>query len=543
MHEGETTAASWYEATRVAGPERSRLNYDLDVDVCVVGAGLAGLTVAREVAQRGWSVAVLEAGRVAWAASGRNTGFVLPGFSENVDDMVERVGLDHTRQLWALSEQGVDYVRRTIEETGMPGVDPVPGWLHVSKTDNGDALRGAVERLRWIGADVEFWPTGRVREQLVNPRYFNAVHHRRAFHIHPLNYALGLAALAEKAGARIFEDTPAVALDAAGVRKRVVTPTARVRAAHVVLTGNVHLGALMPRLAATLLPVNTFVLVTEPLGPNLHDVIRYRGAVSDTNRADNHYRIVGGANSGGERLQWSGRMRAWAADPRWVKRGLVADIRRNFPALGPIEVAHLWRGTLGRTVHRMPQIGEIEQGVWLASGFGGHGLNTSAMGGELVARGIVDNDQTWRIFAPFELVWAGGKLGSIVAQGIYWGSRPIDRIEQGLARYREQARERKALRQKASNGHALSAVEAASVAVADPVFLPFSEPAAAPEPAMGMAPVEVVVQPHDEPTGAAIAAPPMEPAAATVVPPPAKSASKPRRRKPRKRKQPPVPSA
>lgn len=439
MSDGDTASLNWYEATRVASPARPRLNFDADVDVCVVGGGLAGLTVAREVARRGWSVTVLEADRVASAASGRNTGFVLPGFGAHIEDIVERVGLDHAKQLWALSEQGLDYVRATVAEAELPGVDPVPGWLHVSKTDNDREVRAEIERLRWIGADVEFWPAARVRGELDNPRYFNAAHFRRAFHIHPLNYALGLAALAEQAGARIFEETPALEIDPAGVRKRIATPGGRVRAAHVVLAGNVQLGELMPRLAATLLPITTFVLVTEPLGPRLDDVIRWRGAVSDTNRADNHYRIVGG-----NRLQWSGRMRAWEADPRRFGRGLVKDIRRNFPALGEVEVAHLWRGTLGRTVHRMPQIGEIERGLWVASGFGGHGLNTTAMGGDLVARGIVENDQTWRLFAPYELVWAGGRLGRVVAQGIYWGTRPADRIAQALARRNERARTRKA---------------------------------------------------------------------------------------------------
>ena len=441
MSDETNTAGGWYEATRVESPERVSLNFDLDVDVCVIGAGLAGLTAAREIAQRGWSVAVLEAGRVACAASGRNTGFVLPGFGEHLDDIVERVGLDHAKQLWELSERGVDYVRFTIEDTGMTGVDPVPGWLHVSKTDNLLDLSAQVERLRWIGADVELWSTARVREQLVNPRYFNAVHFNRAFHIHPFNYALGLAQLAEAAGARIFEHTPAVSIDPAGVRKRIGTEKGMVRAGHVVVAGNIHLGTLMPHLSATLLPITTFVLVTEPLGPALDELVRYRGAVSDTNRADNHYRIVGG-----DRLQWSGRMRAWEADPRRVARGLVADIKRNFPGLGQVEIAHLWRGTLGRTVHRMPQIGELERGVWLASGFGGHGLNTSAMGGELVARGIVESDQTWRLFAPYELVWAGGGLGRVLAQGIYWGSWPVDRAKQGLSRYREHARARKAAR-------------------------------------------------------------------------------------------------
>ena len=180
----------------------------------------------------------------------------------------------------------------------------------------------------------------------------------------------------------------------------------------------------------------------------LHEVVRYRGAVSDTNRADNHYRIVGG-----DRLQWSGRMRGCGRPIRAGSRaGCVADIRRNFPDLGKVEIAHLWRGTLGRTVHRMPQIGEIEPGVWVASGFGGHGLNTTAMGGELIARGIVEDDQTWRLFAPYELVWAGGVLGRVLAQGIYWGTRPIERIEQGLARYRERARARKEARLAARNG-------------------------------------------------------------------------------------------
>jgi glycine/D-amino acid oxidase-like deaminating enzyme len=441
MAEADVMPQTWYEATRVASPERARLAYELDVDVCVIGGGLAGLTVAHEVARRGWSVAVLEANRVAWAASGRNTGFVLPGFSDDIDSMVERVGLDHAKQLWALSEAGVDHVRRTIAQTGMPGVDPVDGWLKISKRDDGNAIPAYVERLRWIGADVEAWTTDRVREVLPSRYYFNAVHFPRAFHMHPLNYALGLAAAAEAAGTHIFEETPALAVDTAGVRKRIATPGARVRAAHVVLAGNVDLGALMPRLAATLMPINTYVMVSEPLGPHLAEVIRYRGAVSDGERADNHYRIVGG-----DRLQWAGRMTVWPAEPRRFARALTGDIRRKFPALGPVKAAYLWRGTLGRSVHRMPQIGEIERGLWVASGFGGHGLNTTAMAGDLIARGIVDGDQTWRLFAPYELVWAGGLIGRAAVQTVYWGAKPLDPIKRRFARSRERARRRKAAR-------------------------------------------------------------------------------------------------
>src|SRR5215470_9933557 len=128
-HQGPMTEAdhsaygpSWYAATMVAAPERARLTQNIDVDVCVIGAGLAGLTVARELARRGWAVAVLEANRVASGASGRNGGLVSPGFSERIGAIVERVGLPRAKELWALSDDGVEYIRRTIAETAMPGV-------------------------------------------------------------------------------------------------------------------------------------------------------------------------------------------------------------------------------------------------------------------------------------------------------------------------------------------------------------------------------------------------------------------------------------
>src|SRR5882672_12543658 len=141
-------APSWYTATMVPAPERGPLTFDLDVDVCVVGAGLAGLTIAREIARRGWSVAVLETRRIAGNASGRNDGFVLPGFAESMDKIVSRVGLDHAKPLWALSEMGLKYVRTTIAEARMPGVAPIAGWLKASKVDNGDEVSATVELYR-----------------------------------------------------------------------------------------------------------------------------------------------------------------------------------------------------------------------------------------------------------------------------------------------------------------------------------------------------------------------------------------------------------
>src|SRR5690348_14679904 len=151
---------SLYAATAMAAPERSRLVYDLDVDACVIGGGLAGLTAARELARRGWSVALLEASRVAWSASGRNAGVVAPGFSERLDLIIERIGLERTRALWILAAGGVDYVRSTIRETQMAGVHPVDGWLVVQRIDNPERLFGEAELITGkLGSEVEVWPT------------------------------------------------------------------------------------------------------------------------------------------------------------------------------------------------------------------------------------------------------------------------------------------------------------------------------------------------------------------------------------------------
>jgi glycine/D-amino acid oxidase-like deaminating enzyme len=423
---------SWYAATLRDAPPRPPLSLDLDVDVCVIGGGLAGLTAAREIARSGWSVVLLESGRLAASASGRNTGFVLPGFGADVDRLIERVGFERTKDLWALSQAGLDYVRNTVRSEGVSDIDPQDGWLHISKIDNSDEIVARVALLGELGCEIEGWPTERVRSVLHSERYFYAINYPRAFTIHPVNYARKLAAAAERDGARIFENTPALSIDPTGVRKRIVTPGARLRASHVVLCGNVQLGALMPRLAATLVPMTTYVITTAPLGERLADAVGYRGGISDGDSADNHYRIVDG-----DRLMLSGRATAWVRDARRYTAALTGDIKKTYPQLGDVAVDYAWNGTLGLTLHRMPQIGELGPGVWLASGFGGHGLNTTAMAGNIIARAIVDGDESWRHFTPFELVWAGGVFGRAAVQMRVL----VKRLRAAIAERRAKARE------------------------------------------------------------------------------------------------------
>jgi glycine/D-amino acid oxidase-like deaminating enzyme len=415
--------------------ERLRLSFDLDVDIAIVGAGLAGLTVALEAARLGASVAVLEGRHVGWNASGHQLGTVMPGYALAIGELIERIGFENTRELWSLSKQGAEYVRTIASEQSMPGIAMSEGALEVSNVEAGDRL---ISRLQMLGEDfeteVEGWQIDRVRDQLKTDRYFHGVYYPKAFQLDGRKYVHALAALARRAGARIFEDTPVVSIDPSGIRKRIVTPSARLRASHIVLAGNIHLGAPLRRLSETLLPVWRYAAVTAPLGERLAETVTFKGSVADSDGID-HFRIVDG-----DRLMWASPETTWAARPARFAPTIARRIRTIFPQLGRVEISEVWGGAVGQTVHGMPQIGQLRRGLWVASGFGRQGLNTSAMAGQLIARSILWGDERWRLFSPFELVWAGGATGRVAGYAIGMWGRGSAAAAGALARYRERAR-------------------------------------------------------------------------------------------------------
>ena len=440
MSETSASNPAWPGAAEM--PERSRLSFDLDVDIAVVGAGLAGLTVAREAARLGASGAVLEGRHVGWNASGHQLGTVMPGFGLPIGELIARIGFEDTRELWALSKEGAEYVRAAATEELIPGIAPSDGALEVSNVEAGDQL---IARLQMLGEDfeteVEGWQVDRVRAELKTDHYFHGVYYPGAFQIDGRKYVHGLAALARRAGARIFEDTPVVSIDPSGIRKRIVTPSARLRASHIVLAGNIHLGAPLRRLSETLLPVWRYAGVTAPLGERLTEAMTFKGSVTDSDGID-HFRVVDG-----DRLMWASPETTWAARPQRFAPAIARRIRTIFPQLGQVEMAEVWGGAIGQTVHGMPQIGQLRKGLWVTSGFGRQGLNTSAMAGQLIARSILWGDERWRLFSPFELVWAGGTTGRVAGYAIGMWERGSSAAAGTLARYRERARAKERIRE------------------------------------------------------------------------------------------------
>ena len=202
----------------------------------------------------------------------------------------------------------------------------------------------------------------------------------------------------------------------------------------------------MRRLSETLLPVWRYAAVTEPLGERLGEVIAFKGSVADSDGID-HFRIVDG-----DRLLWASPETTWDARPRRFGPAIQRRIATIFPKLGKVAISDVFGGAVGVTVHGMPQIGQLRKGLWVASGFGRHGLNTSAMAGQVIARSILWGEERWKLFSPFELVWAGGATGRVAGHLIGMWGRGHSAAAGALARYREGARARERIREARSGG-------------------------------------------------------------------------------------------
>ena len=414
--------ASWYAATRDSMPEQPPLGASEDADVAVVGGGFAGLHTARLLALQGKPVVLIERHCIGWGASGRNGGFVGPGYALRTAALIERLGIEHARRLYDQSKRGVAIVREAIDALGRPDILMGNRKLSLSRTDQGPDFADRTRRLaEQLGASFEPWTTVQVRAVLDTRRYHQGIHDPLSFHIHPLNLALALAKDIEARGGRILEATEATGLARDGDSWRLATTGGSIRARHVVLAGNADLGGVHGGIASAVLPVATYVAVTEKIGPALGEAIRWTGAISDTRRAGDYYRVVDG-----DRLLWGGRITTDTREPPRLREMMFGDVLSVYPQLKDIRIAYAWPGIMGYAPHKMPQVGEIAPGLWVCSAFGGHGVAQTAAGADAVVAGILGDPSRVQLFAPFGTSWAGGPFGRAATQLAYWGLQMRD---------------------------------------------------------------------------------------------------------------------
>ncbi len=408
---------TYYARTMADTATRAALSGPVECDTVIVGAGLAGLTTALELARAGQSVVVLEAESVGFGASGRNGGFVGPGYSTGTDAIARIAGAEKAHRLHLLSVEGMEYVRSSIRDLSMTDAAPTSGVLSVLRYDGGADLKvHAEETRRKYDYELDYLDTHEVRQRLNSKRYFQGLRDGRSFHIHPLNYLRGLAAAIEALGGRIYENSPALDARLDGATKQIVTTDGRVDARHVVFSTGGYTGALNPRLKRAFLPIATYVMVSEEAPDLIASAIATSDAIGDNRRAGDYYRVV----DGGRRLLWGGRITTRAGSTEALVRELRSEMVGTYPQLAGLRTELAWSGLMSYARHLMPQIGQMAPGVWHCTAFGGHGLNTTAIGGKVVAEGILGASDRYRLFEPFGLVWAGGLAGLAVAQLTYW---------------------------------------------------------------------------------------------------------------------------
>ncbi|MGF6372626.1 gamma-glutamylputrescine oxidase [Paraburkholderia sp. RAU6.4a] len=416
---------SFYEATVTRSSACAPLNGRRSAHVCIVGGGLAGLSTALGLAERGVEdVVVLEAQQVGFGASGRNGGFVFGGYSLDCADLLKTLGPTRARELYALTTDAVELMRKRIARYRID-CDPTDAGVILANWFDEPARLEAQRRLMRdsFGIDWEPIAASQLAAQLKTSRYHGGLFERNAFHFHPLKYVVGVAAAAAQAGVTIHERSPVVSLRRDGAGFVVETPQGALDARHVVMAGGGYARNVYARVERAVLPIATYVMATEPLGERLHDAIATRAAIYDTRFAFDYYRPLPDT-----RILWGGRISVRDREPEAIARLLRQDLLKVYPQLRDVRIEHAWGGLMSYARHKMPQIGQSTDGVWYAVGFGGHGMAPTTVSGELLAAAISGERPVPDAFATFGLARTYGALGLAAAQLTYTAMQTRDAL-------------------------------------------------------------------------------------------------------------------
>ncbi len=387
---------SWYAASAGPLPVYPALQDNLEVDVCIVGAGITGLSSAIHLAEQGYRVAVVEQHCVGWGASGRSGGQMIFGFATEQPQLVKLVGLDEAKKIWACGLEGLDLLRQRIARYGID-CDLVQGHIHAAiKARQARELHAWQDDLETVYdyRTLRFLEGAEMRAAVASERYIAGLHDSNSGHLHPLKYTLGLARAATSLGVRIFERSPVIAIDnAAPVVAK--TPGGRIRATFMVLAGNAHLRNLAPAIERKIMPVGTYIAATEPLGEaRCRALLGDNAAVADINFVLDYFRC-----SADHRLLFGGRVSYSTLAPRRLAASMRTRMLRVFPQLREVQMQYVWGGFVAITMNRAPHFGRLGQNVYFAHGFSGHGIAASGLAGKLMAEAIGGCAEKFDVFA------------------------------------------------------------------------------------------------------------------------------------------------
>ena len=375
---------SYYAASAPNAPERPALAGDVRTDVCVIGGGFTGLSAALRLSELGYSVVLLEAHRVGWGASGRNGGQLGTGQRKEQPELEKSFGKDFARDLWDISEAAKALVKGLIEEHNIEcGLKP--GIIHANHRKRYD--EETREYVDHMGAHYDYplayLPPEELRTYVKSPRYSAGVLDLDAAHLHPLKYARGLARATEATGVKIYEMSEVLSLDQTDPAI-VRTKQGQVTADAVVLGCNGYLDGLMKPVARHVMPINNFIIATEPLDEvQVQSVLSHDYAVADSKFVVNYFRL-----SEDRRLLFGGRESYGYRFPRDIKSFVRKALVDIFPQTAGLKIDYGWGGTLAITTNRLPHLAQPASNIFNASGYSGHGVGMATMSGRMVADAI-----------------------------------------------------------------------------------------------------------------------------------------------------------
>jgi gamma-glutamylputrescine oxidase len=395
----ESAVKSYYGATAHRSTRWPPLAGSVDCDVCVVGGGIAGCSVALHLVERGYRVVLVEEQRIGWGASGRNGGQALFGVAAGQTTIEELLDAADARAVWDVTIAGLALIKERIVKYSID-CDWASGHMQVAlKPRHERELHAELAMLRdhYGYETVRYMPRAEVRALLGTARYTGALYDSASGHLHPLNYTLGLAAAAVERGVSVFENTRALSFTPSR-HVEVRTPNGQVRCRHLTLCGNTYLGELAPALAKRIMSVATHIVATEPLDPDrARGLIANNAAVSDMNWVLDYFRL-----SADKRLLFGGRVSYSARAPSAFAAATRARMLNVFPQLADTRIDYNWGGMVDLTMNRAPHFGRLAPNVYFLQGFSGHGVALAGIAGTLLAEAIAGSAERLDVFAKIQ---------------------------------------------------------------------------------------------------------------------------------------------